>query len=386
MREVAVIGIGATQIGEHWDKSLRELAGDALLSAMNDAGLDRFDALYVGNMMSSAANQQQHLGTYIADWVGARGKEAMRLESACSSGSAAFRAGLIAVASGEVEIAAVVGVEKMTDSPSSEITSSLATAAHADWEVDQGISFVALNALIMQRYLHEYGWKHSDFANFSINAHQNALNNPNARFHAPLTMEKFEAAVMICDPINLMDASPIGDGAAAVILVPAEHITRTGSFPLVTVAASAAASDSIAVQSRKGPLWLSAAEKSSLAAYQQAGLTPADIDLFEYHDAFTIMAALSLEASGFAERGKGPQLALDNQIGLKGRIPVATLGGLKARGHPVGATGIYQITEVVQQLRGQGGDSQVEGARYGMSQNIGGSGSNIITHIFSNVA
>lgn len=385
MRKVAVIGIGATTISEHWDKSLRELAGDAILSAMNEAGLDRFDGLYVGNMMSSAANEQQHLGTYIADWVGARGKEAMRLESACSSGSAAFRAGLMAVASGEIEIAAVVGVEKMTDSPSSETTSSLATAAHADWEIDQGISFVALNALIMQRYLHEYGWQHSDFANFSVNAHQNALNNPNARFHSKLTPEKYESSPIICEPINLMDASPIGDGAAAVILVPAEQVAGNGAYPLVTVAASSAATDTIALHSRKDPLWLTAAEKSSKEAYAQAGISPADISFFEYHDAFTIMAALSLEACGFAERGKGPQLALDNQISLKGGIPVATLGGLKARGHPVGATGMYQITEVIQQLRGRAGESQVDGARYGMAQNIGGSGSNIITHIFTNV-
>ncbi len=384
MRKVAVIGIGSTKIDEHWDKSLRELAGDAILAAMSDAGLDRLDGIYVGNMMSSAANQQQHLGTYIADWVGARGKEALRLESACSSGSAAFRAALIAVASGEIEIAAAVGVEKMTDSPSSEITSSLATAADADWEVDQGISFVALNALIMQRYLHEYGWKHSDFANFSINAHQNALNNPNARFHSSLTAEQYESSAMICDPINLMDASPIGDGAAAAILVPADRIVSNGAYPVVTVAASAAASDSIAIHSRPDPLWLTAAEKSSQAAYSQAGIGVEDIDLFEYHDAFTIMAALSLEACGFVPRGKGPQLALDNEIGLKGRLPVATMGGLKARGHPVGATGMYQITEVIQQLRGQAGENQVENASYGMSQNIGGSGSNIITHIFSN--
>jgi acetyl-CoA C-acetyltransferase len=386
MRKIAVIGIGSTIIGEHWDKSLRELAGNAILAAMNDAGLDRFDALYVGNMMSSAANQQQHLGTYIADWVGARGKEAIRLESACSSGSAAFRAGLMAVASGEVEIAVVAGVEKMTDSPGDEITSNLATAADADWEVSQGISFVALNALIMQRYLHEYGWQHCDFANFSVNAHQNALNNPNARFHSRLTPEKYESSAMICEPINLMDASPIGDGAAAAILVPADRITGNGAYPLVTVAGSGAASDNIAIHSRKDPLWLTAAEKSCKIAYGQAGITCADIDLFEYHDAFTIMAALSLEACGFAARGQGPQLALDNEISLQGRIPVATLGGLKARGHPVGATGMYQITEVIQQLRGQAGDSQVENARYGMSQNIGGSGSNIITHVFTNVA
>jgi len=385
MRKVAVIGIGSTKIDEQWDKSLRELAGDAVLAAMTEAGLDHLDGLYAGNMMSSTANQQQHLGTYIADWVGARGAEAMRLESACSSGSAAFRAGLMAVASGEIDIAAVVGVEKMTDSPGDEITASLATAADADWEVSQGISFVALNALIMQRYMHEYGWKHSDFANFSINAHQNAMNNPNARFHMPITAEKYEAAGMICEPINLLDASPIGDGAAAAILVPAEKLSGNTAFPLILVAGSGAASDHIAIHSRKDPLWLNAAEKSCKAAYNQAGIGPNEIDFFEYHDAFTIMAALSLEAAGFIERGQGPRLALDNESGLKGRIPTATLGGLKARGHPVGATGVYQIVEAVQQLRSQAGASQVEGARYGMTQNIGGSGSNIITHILTNV-
>jgi acetyl-CoA C-acetyltransferase len=385
MRKVAAIGIGSTIIDEHWGKSLRELAGDAILDALADAGLDQFDGLFVGNMMSASANRQQHLGTYIADWVGARGKEAIRLESACSSGSAAFRAALMAVASSELDIAVTVGVEKMTDSPSAEITSNLATAADADWEVSQGISFVALNALIMQRYMHEYKWQHADFANFSINAHLNAMNNPKARFHSKLTAEQFESSGMICEPINLMDASPMGDGAAAVVLVAEEKIHKIGNLPVVTICGSGAASDSIAIHSRREPLWLSAAEKSSKAAYNQTGISPADIDLFEYHDAFTIMAALSLEASGFAEKGKGPQLAVDNQITLKGSIPTATMGGLKARGHPVGATGMYQITEVIQQLRGQAGDNQVENARYGMTQNIGGSGSNIITHIFTNV-
>ncbi len=224
MREVAVIGIGQTEIGEHWEKSLRELAGEAVLNAMADAGLDYFDGLYVGNMMSATANHQQHLGAYIADWVGQRGKEAFRLESACSSGAAAFRAALIAVASGDIDVAVAVGVEKMTDSPSTEITASLATAADGDWEVSQGVSFVALNALIMQRYLHEYGWQRSDFANFSINAHANAMHNPFARFHMLLTEKQFDEAGVICDPITLMDASPIGDGAAAVMLVPVEKL------------------------------------------------------------------------------------------------------------------------------------------------------------------
>jgi acetyl-CoA C-acetyltransferase len=384
MREVAVIGIGQTEISEQWDKSLKELAGDAVLKAMSDAGLDYFDGLYVGNMMSASANNQQHLGAYIADWVGQRGKEAYRLESACSSGAAAFRSALIAVASGDIDVAVAVGVEKMTDSPSTEITASLATAADADWEVSQGVSFVALNALIMQRYLYEYGWKRADFANFSINAHANAMHNPYARFHMLLTEKQFEEAGVICDPITLLDASPIGDGAAAALLVPLEKLISSPDNPIIRVAGSGAASDTISAHARKDPLWLTAAERSSKDAYSQAGIDHHSINFFEYHDAFTIMAALSLEASGFAERGQGPRLALDNEIRKDGKIPVATLGGLKARGHPVGATGMYQIAEVVTQLRGQAGKAQVDGAKWGMAQNIGGSGSNIITHILTN--
>lgn len=263
-------------------------------------------------------------------------------------------------------------------------TKETPTAADSDWEAEMGVSFVGLNALIMQRYLHEYGWKREDFGNFSINAHQNALNNTFARFHMPITQAQFNQSGIICDPITLLDASPIGDGAAAIVLAPDEFARSKDAAQSIRVAGSGAASDMIAIHSRKDPLWLKAAELSSLEAYSQAGISPNDVDLFEYHDAFTIMAALSLEASGFAERGQGPRLALENEIGLKGRIPVATLGGLKARGHPVGATGIYQLVEVVRQLRGQAGGSQVEGARWGMAQNIGGSGSNIITHILTN--
>jgi len=380
MRSVAAIGIGQTKVDEQWDKSLKELAGEAIFAAVQDCGIDHIDGVYIGNMMSASANRQQNLGAYITDWIGAKNVSALRLESACSSGSAAFRAAFIAVASGEVDIALAVGVEKMTDSPSAEITASLATAASADWEADQGLSFVALNALLMRRYMHETGWKHRDFANFSINAHANAMHNPYARFHMPLTEDKFVNASMICDPINLMDSSPIGDGAAAVILVPAEMV----SGKIIQVVGSAAATDTIAVHDRKDPTWLSAAEKCSKQAYAQANIFPQDIDFFEYHDAFTIMAALALEASGFAERGKGPQMALDGAIRLDGSLPVATMGGLKARGHPVGATGMYQIVEVIEQLRGTAGENQLDKAHIGMAQNIGGSGSNIITHILRN--
>ena len=384
MREVAVIGIGQVKIDENWDKSLRELAGDASLAALLDSGLRRVDAVYVGNMMSGSANHQQHLGAYIADWIGMRYAEAIRLEAACSSGAASFRTAVMAVASGQVETALAVGVEKMTDSPGDEITTQLATAADADWEADQGLSFVALNALIMKRYMHEYGWKKEDFAPFAVNAHANAMHNPYARFHEPTSIEQYLKASMIADPINLMDASAIGDGAAAAVLVPLELVKNAGR-KVVRVAGSAAATDTIAIDHRKDPLWLKAAYDSGRQAYSQAQVSVSDIDVFELHDAFSIMAALSLEANGFTERGKGPQLALDGEITPTGKVPIATRGGLKARGHPVGATGMYQIVEVIQQLRGEASGSQVDGARIGMTQNIGGSGSNIITHIFQAV-
>lgn len=381
MREVAVIGIGQTKVDEHWDLSLRELAGEAVLSALTNAGVNSADGLYVGNMMSGAANHQQHLGTYIADWVGLRHAEALHIEAACGSGSAAFRSALFAVASGSIDIAVAVGVEKMTDSPSDEITAELATAADADWEASQGLSFVALNALIMRRYMYEYKWTHEHFAPFSLNAHANGAHNPNARFQEAITENVYKRAPIIADPINLLDASPMGDGAAAAILVPAAMLRRVNGSRIIRVAGSSAATDTISVQNRSDPLWLTAAERSAREAYAQAGIGPIDIDLFEAHDAFTIMAALSLEASGFAPRGQGPRLALDGEIHLTGRIPIATRGGLKARGHPVGATGMYQLVEVVQQLRGEAGGTQIEGARIGMAQNIGGSGSNILTHI-----
>ena len=384
MREVAVIGIGQTRIDEHWEKSLRELAGEAALAAMAEAQVSHVDSIYVGNMLSDISNLQAHLGSMVADWIGQRFTDAVKIESACSSGSAAFRAGYLAVASGEVDVALVVGVEKMTDSPGSEITAALATAADADWEAAHGLSFVAINALIMQRYIHQYEWEHADFAPFSIVAHQNATHNPYARLPFAISSHEYATAKMIAEPINLLDASPIGDGAAALVMVPADNISsngRTNGRPLVTIEGSAMATDNIAVHDRLDPLWLTAAEISSKRAYSQAGLTPKDIDFFELHDAFSIMSALSLEACGFIERGQGPRLGLDGEIGISGRIPIATMGGLKARGHPVGATGVYQIVEVVEQLRGQAGNNQVIDATIGMAQNIGGSGAAIVTHI-----
>jgi acetyl-CoA C-acetyltransferase len=381
MREVAILGIGQTKIDEHWDLSLREIGGNAAFAAMQDANMDKVDALFVGNMLSPLISGQNQLGTFFSDWIGLWGQEAVKVEAACASGAAGLRAGLMAVASGDIDSALVIGVEKMTDKAGHDVTAALATAADADYEVEQGVSFVGINALIMRRYMHEYGWKHADFAPFSINAHANAMYNPFARLHQKITVDQFEKSSMVATPVNLLDASPTGDGAAAVILVPAEKVASLNGKPRVLITGSASATDSIAVHSRRDPLFLSAAYQSAKRAYEMANVGPENIDVFELHDAFSIMSALSLEACGFAERGQGVQLGLDNEISPMGRVPICTRGGLKARGHPVGATGMYQIVEVVQQLRGECNSTQVDGARIGMAQNIGGSGATILTHI-----
>jgi acetyl-CoA C-acetyltransferase len=380
MREVAIIGIGQTPVDEHWGKSLKELAGEAILAALVDAQRESVEALFIGNMLSGILSKQENLGALISDWIGLPGIEAEKVEAACGSGAAAFRSALMAVGSDEIASALVVGVEKMTESLPIETTEALASAADADYESAQGLSFVAINALVMQRYMHAYGWQHKDFAPFSINAHANAMHNPFARLHDEITQEDYLDARMIADPINLLDASPIGDGAAAVLLVPASSI-QANSRQSIKVIGSASDTDTLAVHSRKDPLWLSAAERSAHKAYQQAGVNPKDIDFFELHDAFSIMSVLSLEACGFADRGQGPRLGLDGEISIQGRIPITTRGGLKARGHPVGATGVYQIIEAVQQLRGEAGQTQVKDPHIGMTQNIGGSGATILTHI-----
>ncbi|MDH7490289.1 MAG: thiolase domain-containing protein [Anaerolineae bacterium] len=382
MRDVSIIGIGQTEVGEHWGKSLRHLAGDAVLAAMRDTGIERADALYVGNMLSGELNGQEHLGALIADFVGLRGIEAVKVEAACGSGAAAVRMGYLAVASGLLDVVIVVGVEKMTDQKNPITTASLAMAADAEYEVVNGVSFVSLNALLMQRYMHEYGVRHEDFAGFPINAHKNAATNPYAMFRKPISLETFKRARMVAAPINLMDSSPVADGAAAVVLAPSD-VARKFQPLSVRIIGSANATDSLAVHDRRDPLFLSAVALSAQKAYRQAGVGPNDVDFFELHDAFSITAALSLEAAGFAERGRGVYLAKDGEITLEGRIPICTLGGLKARGHPVGATGVYQVVEAVLQLRHQAGPNQVKNARIGMTQNIGGSGATVITHILA---
>ncbi len=308
MRDVAIIGIGQTPVGEHWQTSIRHLMLGAGLNAMEDANVTAVDAVYVGNMLSGELTGQSHLGALAVDFMGMSGVEALKVEAACASGAAALRVGYLAVASGAIDLALCLGVEKMTDTSGRATTSALAGAADAEYEVSQGISFVALNALLMQRYMHEFGWQREDFAGFSVNAHANGLNNPNAMFQMRITPESYRQSPIIASPVGLLDASPVCDGSAAVVLAPAEYARSLSPAP-VSIRASAVATMPLAVHDRKDPMTLEAAVLSSRRAYKQAGIKPQDVDFFELHDAFTIMSALSLEAAGFAEKGKGVQLA-----------------------------------------------------------------------------
>lgn len=380
MRDVSIIGIGQTPVGEHWDIGLRHLALEAVRAAANDAHIDHIDALFVGNMSAAQIGGQTNLGALIADFVGLRGIEAVTVEASSASGGAAVRQAYLAVASGALDFAIVVGVEKLTDVLGSSAVSAQMTATDSDYEASHGVTPLSAAAMLMRRYMYEYDAVPIDFAAFSVNAHANAMNNPNAMYHSKITPEAFVKAAMIAEPINLFDAAPAADGAAAIVLAPTDW-AKSRSNGSVRVAASSIATDALAIHDRHDPLWLRAVELSINKAYQQAGVSPRDINLFELHDSCTILAAMSLEAAGFAQRGMGVTFAARGAIKRDGSIPISTMGGLKGRGDPGGATGLYQIVEVVQQLRGCAGENQIAQARIGMAQNLGATGATAVTHI-----
>jgi len=386
MRKAVIIGAGMVPVGEHWKLSLRDIAVEAILNSMEDAGIDRVDSLYVGNMVSGSFVEQENLGALIADWAGLGNIPAVKIEAACASGGAALQEGVKAVLSGLEDVVAVVGVEKMTDAWPSDATRYLAYAADADWELFHGASFVALNALIMRYYMKTYGYTEEDLALFAVNAHANGAKNPYAMFKRPIKVETVLRSPYIADPLKLFDASPVCDGAAAVIVTTPEKAQELGvpKEKWVEVAGMGRAIDTINLANRDDLLVLKAAKIAAERAYKMAGVTANEIDFFEVHDAFTVMAALSLEALGVAEKGKGAELAREGQIAIDGDYPIQTMGGLKARGHPVGATGMYQTVEAVLQLRGEA-PNQVPDAEVGLTQNIGGTGSNITVNVFRRV-
>ncbi|MCJ7707095.1 MAG: thiolase domain-containing protein [Anaerolineales bacterium] len=380
---VFIAGVGLTPVGEHWDRSLREIGLEAITAARDDAGGLAPQALYVGNMLAPALSGQTHLGVLMADYAGLRGIEAASFEAAGASGGVALRQAYLAVASGAVDVALVLGVEKPTDQIGPAVDAALAAAADADFEGVQGMTQAAQAALLMRRYMHEYHVPLDGLAGFSLTAHANALANPNAMYRRALRPEDYASAPKVSDPVNLMDAAPVADGAAAILLTRGEHLPDNPARPRVQILASAVSTTALALHDQPDLLGLAAAAESARKAYAQAGVSPEDIDLFELHDLFSIYAALSLEAAGFAPRGEGWRLAADGAIARQGRIPISTFGGSKARGDAAGATGVYQAAEVVLQLQARGGEAQVAGARVGMAQCLGGAGATAATHILS---
>ena len=380
MSNVSIIGLGQIKVSEHWDTSIRHMAWYAIEAAMDDAATTDIDAIYVGNMLAGSLSGQDHLGALIADFSGLRGREAVTVEAAEASGGAALRQGVLAVKSGLVKTALVVGVEKVTDQTGNAPMTALTTGMDSDYETIHGLTPAGIAALMMRRYMHENGLELADFAGFSVNAHANGSSNPLAMFRNRLKAERFASGPVVAEPVSLFDMAPLGDGAAAVIVTDSERAMDMVPKP-VKIAGSALTTDHIGLHDRKNPLWLDAAETSAAKAMDQGGVTTEDIDLFELHDGYTIMAALTLEATGFALAGQGWKLARDGEIGRDGRIPISTFGGLKARGNPVGATGVYQIIEVARQLRAEAGDNQIPDAKVGMAQNLGGSGATAVTHV-----
>ncbi len=385
MNDVLVAGVGVAPVGEHWDLSLRELALEAIEAARADAGGLLPQALFAANMLAPALSGQTHLGALLADFAGLRGIEASSFEAAGASGGVALRQGYLAVASGLIDVALIVAVEKATDRIGSSVDAAMAMSTDADYEAVQGLTPTAQAGLLMRRYLHESGAPADALGGFSVTAHANAVHSPHAFLRRALSLEEYRSAPRESDPLNVYDVAPLADGAAALVLARREAVVASAGRPWIRVAASSVATAALALADQPDVLGLDAARLSAQRAYVQAGLGPEQIDVFELHDPFSIYAALALEASRFAAQGQGWRLAHEGEIGLSGRIPIATFGGSKARGEVGGATGLYQAAEVVLQLQGRAGANQVKEAQVGMAQCIGGAGATAATHIFAAV-
>lgn len=380
MLNTAIIGVGMTPVSEYWDKSLRQLAYEAAALALEDAGNPTIDAIYIGNAYASTFNKQTHLGSLIADYLGFEGIEAYTVEAADASGGVAIRTAHMAVASGAVKTALVIGVEKATDIVAGSRTQARSVSLDADYEAPYGATLTAMAALLMRRYMHEYDVPLSAFEGFSVNAHNNGKLNPHAMYRNTLREGAFSKAPMVADPVSLFDGAPDGDGAAALIITSADSAPDKVAQP-IRITGSSVATDKFMLQEREDLLWFSAVKKSVDSVLTQADISSDEIDLFEAHDAFTILSTLSLEAAGYAKRGTGWQLAENGQIFRDGKLPISTLGGLKSRGNPAGASGIYQAVEAVLQLRTLAGDNQINEAKIAMIQSIGGLASTVATHI-----
>ena len=381
MRDVAVIGIGMTKWGELWEKSLRTIFVESALLALEDAGVDRIDSMIVGCMSSGLFVGQEHLASLLPDYLGRNPVPAARVESACASGGLALRQGFIEVASGISDVVLVGGVEKMTDVTGCEATFALGTAADQEYEGFHGLTFPGLYAMMAVAHMHKYGTTRRQLAMVAAKNHENGSKNPLAQFPFKVSVDAVLNSVLVADPLRILDCSPITDGAAAVILAPLEMAKRLKK-PVVRIVGSGHATDTISLSSRRDMCWIESTHIAAQKALAMAGRKVGDIDFFEVHDCFTIAEIMVTEALGIVEKGKGGRAVEEGLTALGGKAPVNPSGGLKAKGHPVGATGVAQAVEAVKQLRGEAGERQVKNARRGLTQNMGGTGGSSLVHVF----
>jgi len=383
MRDVYIIGVGMTKFGELWDKSLRDLFVEASLKAIESAGIDHIESMYIGAMSPGLFVGQEHIASLLSDYLGNQGIAAAHVESACASGGIAVRQGYIEVASGISDIVLAGGVEKMNDG--ADVTFALASASDQEYEAFHGVTFPGLYAMIARAHMDKYGTTREQLADVAVKNHDHGLKNPNAQFQMAINRDAVMRSTMVADPLGLLDCSPVTDGAAAVIIC-SEEIAKKSGKPLVKIRASSQATDHVALHSRKDLASLPSVARAAEKAYKDADIKPENIDVIEVHDCFTIAELVVTEELGIVERGKSGAAVESGMTRLGGKIPVNTSGGLKSKGHPVGATGAAQIIEIVEQLQNNAGERQVSGARLGLAQNMGGSGGSCVVHILEGIS
>jgi len=384
MRDVAVIGIGVTKFGELWEKSFRQLITEAGSKAIIDAGVSgkEIDAMYVGSMSAGRFVGQEHVGALVADAAGFSHLHipSTRVEGACASGGLAVRQGYLSVASGMNDIVVAGGIEKMNDVGGNDATATLATAADQEWEAFFGATFPGLYAMIATRHMHEHGTTKEQLAQVAVKNHANGAKNPYAQYQREITLEAVMNATIVAHPLGLLDCSPVTDGAATIVLCAAEKAKNYTDKP-IRIIGSGQGSDSLALHGRRDICTLDASVHAGKMAYKQAGITPKDVDFAEVHDCFTIAEICAIEDLGFVKKGQGGKAVEEGITTLDGSLPVNTSGGLKSKGHPVGATGVAQLVEATQQLRGEAEERQVKDVRIGLAHNVGGSGATCVVHI-----
>ncbi len=381
MRRVAVIGVGVTKFGKH-DRTSAELFAEAAREALADAELSpgAIQALYYGNVVGGETEKQLHMGPQAASVLGIPGVPTTRFETACASSHAAFRHAVMEVAAGVSDIVMVGGAERVLNVPTAESTEYFAHASDASWEQRLGLTFPGVFALIARAHMARYGTTEEQMAHVAVKNHRHGALNPKAQFRKEITLEQVLMSAYVADPLKLYDCCPFTDGGAAVILA-SEEVERRRPRA-VWVLASAAASDAMLLQDKKDLARVPATERAAAAAYRQAGLAPQDVDVVELHDCFTIAEIVATEGLGLFEPGTGGIAAEKGWTALGGKVPVNPSGGLKAKGHPIGATGAAQVAEIVTQLRGEAGPRQVEGARTGLVHTLGGNTATVLVSLF----